>query len=86
MFATYAYGPLSIGYQVADIDNGTDSYDTDVYGVSFNVNDALSVSYQYGETDGSNAEIILLQSSKEFLQLTTLVLWLSSSLITLVKT
>jgi len=54
-FATYAYGPLSIGYQVADIDNGTDSYDTDVYGVSFNINDSLSVSYQYGETDGSNA-------------------------------
>ena len=54
-FVTYAYGPLSIGYQVADIDNGTDSFDTDVYGVSFNVNDALSVSYQYGETDGSNA-------------------------------
>ena len=54
-FVTYAYGPLSIGYQVADIDNGTDSYDTDIYGVSFNVNDSLSVSYQYGETDGSNA-------------------------------
>jgi len=51
-FATYAYGPLTIGYQVADEDNGTTSYDTDVYGVSFNVNDALSVSYQYGETDG----------------------------------
>jgi len=52
-FATYAYGPLSIGYQVADEDNGTDTFDTDIYGVSFNVNDALSVSYQYGETDGS---------------------------------
>ena len=51
-FATYAYGPLSIGYQTADIDDGTKSYDTDVYGVSFNVNDALSVSYQYGETTG----------------------------------
>ena len=51
-FATYAYGPLSVGYQVADEDNGTTSYDTDIYGVSFNVNDALSVSYQYGETDG----------------------------------
>ena len=54
-FATYAYGPLSLGYQIAEVDNGTRSYDTDVYGVSFNVNDALSVSYQYGETDGSNA-------------------------------
>jgi outer membrane protein OmpU len=51
-FATYVYGPLSIGYQVAEIDNGTKTYDTDVYGVSFNVNDALSVSYQYGETAG----------------------------------
>ena len=51
-FATYAYGPLSIGYQVADEDNGTTNYDTDIYGVSFNVNDALSVSYQYGETSG----------------------------------
>jgi len=51
-FATYVYGPLSIGYQVADESNGTTSYDTDIYGVSFNINDALSVSYQYGETDG----------------------------------
>jgi len=51
-FATYAYGPLSVGYQVADEDSGATSYDTDIYGVSFNVNDALSVSYQYGETDG----------------------------------
>jgi outer membrane protein OmpU len=51
-FATYVYGPLSIGYQVAEEDNGTTTYDTDIYGVSFNVNDSLSVSYQYGETDG----------------------------------
>jgi hypothetical protein len=52
-FATYTYGPLSIGYQVADEDDGTNTFDTDIYGVSFNVNDALSISYQYGETDGS---------------------------------
>jgi predicted porin len=51
-FATYAYGPLSVGYQIANEDDGTTQYDTDIYGVSFNVNDALSVSYQYGETDG----------------------------------
>jgi len=51
-FATYAWGPMTIGYQVAEEDNGTTSYDTDIYGVSFNVNDAFSVSYQYGETDG----------------------------------
>ena len=51
-FATYAYGPLTIGYQVADEDNGATTFDTDIYGVSFNVNDSLSVSYQHGETDG----------------------------------
>ena len=51
-FATYTYGPLSVGYQVADEDSGTTNYETDIYGVSFNVNDALSVSYQYGETEG----------------------------------
>ena len=54
-FATYTYGPLSVGYQVADEDDGTNTFDTDIYGVSFNINDALSVSYQYGETDGSAA-------------------------------
>jgi len=52
VFATYAYGPLTIGYQATDVDDGTKKYDTDIYGVSFNVNDALSVSYQYGETSG----------------------------------
>ncbi len=41
-----------IPFQVAEDDNGTTTYDTDIYGVSFNVNDSLSVSYQYGETDG----------------------------------
>jgi len=51
-FATYAYGPLSLGYQASEIDDGTTNWDTDIYGVSFNINDALSVSYQYGETDG----------------------------------
>ena len=56
-FATYAYGPLSVGYQVAEVKNGTTTYDTDVYGVSFNVNDALSISYQYGETDGYAAGV-----------------------------
>ncbi len=56
-FATYTYGPLSVGYQTADEDSGTTNYDTDVYGVSFNVNDDLSVSYQYGETSGYSAGV-----------------------------
>ena len=62
MFATYAYGPLSIGYQTSSVDNQTKEYDSDIYGVSFNVNDALSVSYQYGETDGYGGD----QNTAEF--------------------
>jgi len=56
-FATYAYGPLTIGYQTADEDKGATNYETDVYGVSFNVNDSLSVSYQYGETEGYTGSV-----------------------------
>jgi predicted porin len=62
MFATYAYGPLSIGYQTSTVDNQTKEYDSDIYGVSFNVNDALSVSYQCGETDGYGGD----QNTAEF--------------------
>jgi len=51
-FATYAFGPLSVGYQWSeDDDMGSTIYTTDIYGASFNVNDVFSVSYQYGETD-----------------------------------
>jgi len=52
IFATYAFGPLSVGYQRTEEDNpGSTNYETDVYGASFNVNDVFSVSYQYGETE-----------------------------------
>lgn len=52
-FVTYAFGPLSVGYQRTDDDSdgaGSTDYESDVYGASFNVNDVFSVSYQYGET------------------------------------
>jgi len=52
MFASYTFGPLSVGYQwTADDNGGSTNYETDVYGASFLVNDVFSVSYQYGETD-----------------------------------
>jgi len=51
-YATYAFGPLSVGYQWSeDDDAGSTIYTTDIYGASFNINDVFSVSYQYGETD-----------------------------------
>ena len=50
--ATYAFGPLSVGYQYTEEDNGgSTNYETDVYGASFNVNDVFSISYQKGETE-----------------------------------
>ena len=46
MFATYSMGPVSVGYQVTEIDaqNATD-VDADHYGISFAINENLSVSY-----------------------------------------
>jgi outer membrane protein OmpU len=54
-YAKYAFGPLSVGYQWSEEDdNGSTQYTTDVYGASFNMNDAFSISYQYGETEYDN--------------------------------
>ena len=47
MFATYTMGPVSVGYQVTEIDHQTASSDIDAdhYGISFAINENLSVSY-----------------------------------------
>jgi hypothetical protein len=56
IYATYAFGPLSVGVQRSDEDdNGSTQYTTDVYGASFNINDVFSVSYQYGESEYDNS-------------------------------
>ena len=47
--ATYAYGPVTVGYQYSEIDFGTTDTTTDVetdaYSISFAVNENLSISY-----------------------------------------
>ena len=52
IFANYAWGPVTAGVQLSNIDNGSisgvDQY-AEAFGVAFNVNDNLSVSY--GERD-----------------------------------
>jgi outer membrane protein OmpU len=51
-FANYSYGPVTVGYQMSEIDVGsTGSNDeiADAWGVALNVNESLSVSY--GERD-----------------------------------
>jgi len=53
--ATYAVGPVTIGYQMTKdhLNNpgGTDMYDNQAYGVSFNVSDELSISYGNHESE-----------------------------------
>ena len=52
VFANYTFGPATFGYQKSDIANGAKGAAgeiTDAWGIAFNVNDNLSVSY--GERD-----------------------------------
>jgi outer membrane protein OmpU len=52
--ATYAVGGITAGYQHSNenLDNGgTDSYVNDAYGVSFAINDDLSISYGHHESE-----------------------------------
>ena len=51
-FANYSVGPVTFGYQMSYINsnkNGTDDNQVDAWGLAFNVNENLSVSY--GERD-----------------------------------
>ena len=53
MFATYSMGPVSIGYQTTEIDAEAASSDIDAdhYGISFAINENLSVSYGENTVD-----------------------------------
>jgi len=57
---TYAFGPITVGAQRTDIDYTAASSDleTDAFGISFAVNDNLSISYGQSETskEGSTVE------------------------------
>jgi len=58
--ATYAFGPATIGYQVNEEDDsaagGTD-YETEIYGVSFMVNENFSISYGEHNTEKSGTSV-----------------------------
>jgi len=56
---TYAYGPVSVGVQRSEIDDedgdaSVNDTETDMFGIAFAINENLSVSYGYQETDVSN--------------------------------
>ena len=62
MGATYAFGPVKIGYQVNDADD-TDStvtttdLETEIYSIAFMVNDNLSISYGEHNTDEAGSSV-----------------------------
>ena len=56
--ATYAAGNFTVGYQYSTDDlntGGTDMYENNMYGVSFSINDDLSVSYGRSESERSGS-------------------------------
>ena len=59
VYATYASGGFTIGYQWSTEDNGNASgateYNNDAYGITFNVNDDLSVGYNHYESEQTNS-------------------------------
>jgi outer membrane protein OmpU len=58
--ATYAFGPAKVGYQINDEDDsatgGTD-YETEIYGISFMVNENFSLSYAEHNTEKSGTSV-----------------------------
>jgi len=59
--AKYAMGAWTIGYQWSEEDtgraSGTTQYDNDAYGITFNVNDDLSLGYNHYESNAKGAAV-----------------------------
>jgi outer membrane protein OmpU len=57
MKATYAYGPITVGYSDHEFDSATDTRDQDVksYSVTYTVSDSISVSYGTDELSSNEA-------------------------------
>ena len=58
--ATYAFGPATVGYQLNDEDDsaaGGNDYETEIYAISFMVNDSLSLSYGEHNTDKGGSAV-----------------------------
>ena len=76
-FANYSVGPVTFGYQEAYIDankNGTDDEHTKAWGLAFNVNENLSISY--GERDVVfKGAVHQLTLQKKVMVLLWLTLW-----------
>ena len=61
VFAKYAYGPVTVGYQRNHIsagEKGVASQEADIFGIAFNVNDNFAVSYGEKETEFLNSSSV----------------------------
>jgi hypothetical protein len=72
VYATYAYGPLTVGYQVGALSlkgKGNAAYKNEYYGISYAVSDDLSLSYNRTESQKINAGYIAGQSTYDSISL-----------------
>ena len=54
MSANYAAGPVAVGYQISEIQSGTageNGQNVTAYGIAFNVNENMSISYSVNENE-----------------------------------
>jgi hypothetical protein len=67
IYATYAVGGLTLGYQWSEEDLGVSSgaqqYDNDGYGITFAINDDLSVGYNHYESEQTNSTNVTAEAT-----------------------
>jgi hypothetical protein len=67
IYASYAIGGLTLGYQWSEADLGTTTgaqqYDNEGYGITFAINDDLSVGYNHYESEQTNATNVTNEAS-----------------------
>jgi len=67
VYATYAIGGLTLGYQWSEADLGTTTgaqqYDNDGYGITFAINDDLSIGYNHYESEQTNTTNVTNEAS-----------------------
>ena len=72
VYATYAYGPVTVGYQVGALSlkgKGNAAYKNEYYGISYAVSDDLSLSYNRTESQKINAGYIAGDSTYDSISL-----------------
>jgi outer membrane protein OmpU len=73
VYATYAIGGFTVGYQWSEADLGTTTgaqqYDNDGYGITFAVNDDLSIGYNHYESTQDNGTAANVTSEATSIQI-----------------